>query len=146
MNSSPSLAAVVACLLIATNVVLAAEPTAQPATEKQPTGSDLYADPLPPLATARLGTLRFRPGARVGRIRFAPDGRTLLTIDRDQVAWQWETTTGKEQFHRRLPSDPVVRWLFTPDGRTLLTAPSHSCGAGWPRSRRWRHAGGWNPS
>src|SRR5262249_42579819 len=52
-----------------------------------------YGDPLPPGATSRLGTLRFRTWA--DRVAFLPGDKVLATIGREAVSF-WGVGTGKE--------------------------------------------------
>src|SRR5262249_9277378 len=87
----------------------------------KPPALDAHGDPLPPLARARLGTLRFRQGSRVNWVRFSPDGRTLLTIDWDAVGRVWEPATGKELYHFTLPDPYQYEWFLTPDHSRAVT-------------------------
>lgn len=48
---------------------------------------DIYGDPLPEGAIARLGTVRYRLCAGAGRIEFLADGRTLLGCDAKRLVW-----------------------------------------------------------
>src|SRR5271157_2308392 len=67
--------------------------------------TDLYGDPLPRGAVARMGTMRFYMGTEIGSISFAPDGKTLATAAAatDSSLPIWEADTGR-----------VVRTLPTP--------------------------------
>ena len=80
---------------------------------------DAHGDPLPRFARARLGTTRFRCGTRIESVSFSPDGRTILSIGAG-VARLWDTATGKETRHFRLP-ERGIGWVLTSDKRTLAT-------------------------
>src|SRR5689334_6370209 len=65
------------------------------AAEKKPR-TDLYGDPLPPGALARLGTIRLRH--RAATIAYSADGKTLLSFSRgDKTIRQWDPATGRER-------------------------------------------------
>jgi RNA polymerase sigma factor (sigma-70 family) len=57
--------------------------------------AELPGDPLPPGAVARLGTARFRNGARVASVVFSPDGKTLAATGDDGAVTLWEVPAGK---------------------------------------------------
>ncbi len=82
---------------------------------------DLYGDPLPKGAIARLGTVRFRHNARGnfvgGRVFLTPDGKTLVTAGADGQARIWEIATGR--FVRSIEASEAV---LSPDGKTLFAA------------------------
>src|SRR5262249_24854701 len=80
---------------------------------------DAHGDPLPQFARARLGTTRFRCGTPIDTVSFSPDGRTILSIGQG-VAHVWETATGKEKWHFRLPKEGIY-WSLTADLRKLVT-------------------------
>jgi WD40 repeat protein len=81
------------------------------------TAPDLYGDPLPTGASARLGTVRLRCR---GYAAFAPDGKTLATYGYDELLI-WDVATGKEL--RRLPAkDRCCALAFSRDGTMLALA------------------------
>lgn len=55
---------------------------------------DAHGDPLPEFARARLGSIRFQASRPVVSVRFAPDGQSVLSIDR--INW----TPGLDSAHR----------------------------------------------
>jgi WD40 repeat protein len=92
-----------------------------PAGEVPPERVDLYGDPLPERAIARLGTVRLR--ARCAWcLAFSRDGARLAAGSSDMTARLWDTATGREvmRFHgNRLGQ--VQQIALSPDGSTLAT-------------------------
>ena len=97
----------------------------------KPSRLDLYGDPLPEHALARIGTLRFRsPGhqniTRMG-VAFRPDGKTLLSSYwAHGTLHLWDIATGKET--RRIPGiaphfegDGESGVAISPDGKQIVT-------------------------
>jgi RNA polymerase sigma factor (sigma-70 family) len=82
---------------------LAADPVAQAAEKKADEApasdtkkTDLYGDPLPDGALARMGTLRWRHGGAVGFVGFTEGGKQLVTQSTDGFFRVWDVATGKE--------------------------------------------------
>src|SRR5207245_4547658 len=115
-------------------VALADEQRSQPKPEKanQPR-LDLYGDPLPEGAIARLGTARWRTDG-VDAMAVAADGRTLLTANTETGITIWDMATGKPT--RKIPGKPELHkeWFspqafwsevaLTADGRKAVFMPN----------------------
>ena len=97
-------------------------------------GTDLYGDPLPPGAIARLGTVRYRVDewVTVQRIAFAADNKTVVALagkndNNNSFAW-WDATSGK--LLRRVRPGNGMDWCnecaITPDGKIAVTVPGSS--------------------
>jgi RNA polymerase sigma factor (sigma-70 family) len=80
---------------------------------------DLFGDPLPAGALARLGTVRFRQGNFVYGVLLSPDGKTVVSYGGNPFITFWDAATGREI--RRLPKGARAA-VFTPDGRTLISS------------------------
>src|SRR5438552_3669210 len=80
-------------ILFGLNEIARAEP---PTPIPKPVRTDLYGDPLPQGAIARMGTLRFRNDRPITCVAFAPDGKTLVTASGIRTVRLWETASGKE--------------------------------------------------
>jgi RNA polymerase sigma factor (sigma-70 family) len=105
-----------------TQAPVAKEPAGSPTKNELAVATDLYGDPLPREAMARLGTVRFRHGAMVMKVGFALDGKMVASGGGNILGWDirlWQTTTGK--LLHRLPST-ANQFVMSPDGRLLLTA------------------------
>lgn len=102
----------------------------QPQRQKeQAPRTDLYGDPLPQGAVARLGTVRLRAiGAQVG---LSPDGKTIVTVAGEMLPLIkiFDVDTGKLRERRELPGvsfgEPLKTYL-SPDGRLLAVQESDS--------------------
>jgi hypothetical protein len=74
-------------------IVLAAAPAAAADQAQQPL-TDLYGDPLPAGARARLGTVRYRHACTAAA--YSPDGKLLATGGTDNQIHLFDAATGKE--------------------------------------------------
>jgi RNA polymerase sigma factor (sigma-70 family) len=91
--------------------------TVNPASNKS-APTDLYGDPLPSGAMARLGTVRFRHSSVIYDLRVSPDGRTLISAGGNSVE-VWDAQT--EVRLRSFPFDSLYVYgtELTPDGKLL---------------------------
>ncbi len=81
---------------------------------------DLFGDPLPDGAMARLGTVRFRQGITTDSLAFAPDGKTLASTGRggSGTLCLWDPTDGKAIY--RL--EGLILFLaYSPDSKIFAT-------------------------
>lgn len=119
---------------LATCPFAAAEPPLERATSngsssQQTAPVDLYGDPLPPGALARMGTTRFRQGDSITALAFSPDGAAVATGADAGSLRIWDTRTG--ELRSRLPQEATdIDFLaISPDGR-MLAAGSPATGIG----------------
>ena len=104
-------------------------PDARKVKEAQQPARDLFGDPLPAGAIARLGTVRLRHGDYLHALAFAPDGKTLISAGRDGMR-VWQTATSRPVRHFGEPMfQPSVS--LSPDGRRLAVARFYP-GSGGP--------------
>jgi WD40 repeat protein len=101
-------------------IALAEKDPAKPDPEK-PARLDLFGDPLPEAAIARMGTVRFKvPSRTVTTGVYSPDGKVLATGGWYGGIWLWDPETGKRLRPLELESWPPVHALaFSPDGKEL---------------------------
>jgi WD40 repeat protein len=84
--------------------------------------TDLYGDPLPPGAIARLGTVRFRHrGWRMCDMVFSPNGDTLISAgDRSIEMWDVHSGRRRSQIDFSQPTPYYVAGIdLSPDGKLL---------------------------
>src|SRR5690242_4933301 len=75
--------------------LLPAVGSAGPAEEAPAPRRDLYGDPLPDGAVARMGSVRFRH-AGLSDYVFLPGGKTVLTSGSDRVLRFWDVGAGRQ--------------------------------------------------
>jgi WD40 repeat protein len=85
-----------------------------------PPRTDLYGDPLPDGAVARVGSVRFQHGGGAWHIVFSPDGKLVATTSPDGTARLLDVATGKEVRHFATDALWLRGTAFTPDGKTLI--------------------------
>jgi RNA polymerase sigma factor (sigma-70 family) len=112
-----------------------------PAVVEAAARADLYGDPLPDGAVARLGTTRWRHDRPVGFAAFRPDGKSVVTVGDDMIIRVWEYPSGKEirridlppAAHRRIAPEFGTKYFsaaaLSPDGKTIATSMH------WPEIR-----------
>src|SRR5262245_28029889 len=64
--------------------------------QASPAGKDVYGDPLPEGAIARLGTIRWRHSTTVIFAAFLEGGKSVLSVADDRTIRVWEYPSGKE--------------------------------------------------
>ena len=117
------------------------QPTDRPATgETSRVRNDVYGDPLPPGAVARVGSMRrWRGRNNYGSpLVFTPDGKKVVFCENGQAIRFLNTATGQD-VRRICPNRDVVNskdqmttFALAPDGKTLITA-----GLWNPKLRLW---------
>lgn len=108
--------------------VVASEHAQNPPKPVTEVATDLYGDPLPAGAVARLGTIRFRhttpylvlsyfgPG-----FAFLADTETIVSTDEASLLF-WEATTGRLVRELRLDATLIQTFALAPDGRQIAVA------------------------
>ena len=85
---------------------------------------DLYGDPLPEGAVARLGTVRYRHPGWYKRIDFLADNETIVIGTRDNTIRFWNARSGKQV--RSVDVDPMRIQAFSvsPNGKSVVILKS----------------------
>jgi WD40 repeat protein len=107
-----------------------------------PARTDLYGDPLPAGAVARMGTLRLRNPRAISRLVVAPDGRTLASWHGGQggTLCLWEAGTGRELRRVAVPNGRLYDLRLQPGGRSVAVV-----GNGEGQVFLWDFAAGQGP-
>jgi WD40 repeat protein len=107
--------------IIATGLALLLAPGAVTAAQGQLPGTDLYGDPLPGGALARLGTERLRPGRNTYALAFTGDGKLLASTHDDAHVDLWDAATGAHRGRLSAPAGARLRCLAcSADGKYLV--------------------------
>lgn len=82
--------------------------------------TDLHGDPLPPGATARLGTLRLREPEGLAAVAFSPDLDTVASTDGTRIRI-WDAASGKVRRTLERAGAPIRSLAYSTDGRLLAS-------------------------
>ncbi|HEY7313875.1 MAG TPA: WD40 repeat domain-containing protein [Gemmataceae bacterium] len=100
MHQSKRIAAFILLAFLFATESAPAQPSDVPKSLTDKAGkTDLYGDPLPSGAIARLGTVRLRHGDGVYSVVFSADGKTLASSGADEMIRLWDVPTGRESRH-----------------------------------------------
>jgi RNA polymerase sigma factor (sigma-70 family) len=106
--------------MVIPRVSVRVEPAAIPIQQAQKPQLDLWGDPLPAGALARLGTVRFRTGGGYGfgALGFLADNKTVVSVTHEgQSVGLWEAATGKLLREIRTEYPFTVSFALSPDSR-----------------------------
>ena len=96
-------------------------PEAGPSPSGEKKRTDLWGDPLPRGALARLGATRLHHDADVSAVAFSPDGRVLASGSLDGTVRLWDPKNGKELLRIRHGSQ-ITSIGFARDSKTIASA------------------------
>ncbi|MBI4563408.1 MAG: WD40 repeat domain-containing protein [Planctomycetes bacterium] len=96
-----------------------------------PHRKDVYGDPLPSGAVARLRTVRWRHAEAITSVAFGPDGRHALSGSKDGTLALWDVETGQRLRTFEGHSADVRSVAFSPDGKYLLSGSLDTTLALW---------------
>jgi WD40 repeat protein len=115
------------CLVLMTYLALSvgstvhSEPADKPNAPLRNVDKDLYGDPLPAGALARMGTARLRHGSAVRALAFSMDGKRLASGGHDNLVRLWDPATGQEVAKFEGHDNWIYALAFAPDGKTLAS-------------------------
>ena len=98
----------------------------EPATGP-PVRTDLYGDPLPPGAIARLGTTRYRHPGGITGLHFLPDNKTVIGVGTESRLSLWEAETGKRLREISVAPLNIAGFALSRDGKQIAVG-----GYWWP--------------
>jgi WD40 repeat protein len=103
--------------------------------------TDVYGDPLPKGALARMGTIRGRLPDLVRACIFSRDGKTLVAAGYDKAIHLFDAQTRRPLHQLRHHKEPVTSLAFAPDGKLLVSGGSFDgtlCFWEWPSGKMLR--------
>ncbi len=98
----------------------------------KPLAADVYGDPLPAGAVARLGTVRFRHLGWHKSVAFSPDGKTVVSRAENHSLRFWETATGKLLGEIETEDTIFTAFAVSPDGKRIASAGAVKDGDDFP--------------
>jgi WD40 repeat protein len=83
--------------------------------------NDIYGDPLPSYANARMGTIRLRQDEFVNAISFIKDGKMLASSGGNKI-YLWDMNTGSQIHEIQIDSNNIIKRIaISPNGNTLAS-------------------------
>lgn len=91
--------------------------------------TDLFGDPLPEEAIARVGSTRFRHGGLIYSLAFTPEGKRLYSFSHVDGLRGWDAETGREVCHIvESPGFSFKMVAISPDGKRAVTTGGEESG------------------